>query len=343
MTPADWHNDPTRFDEMRPGCWDIHERVKDMDLAGIYASLCFGSFLPGFAGRVFARQKDQEFGLALMRAWNDWHMDEWADTYPDRIIPCQLTWLNDAQTAAEEIERNAERGFKAVSFSENPAAHGLPSMHSGYWDPFLAACEATETVICLHGGSSGWTPVVADDAPLGEFTTLFTVSAMVAAIDWLWAGIPARFPDLRIVMSESGISWIPAMLERLDYVMDHSLRASRQVWPETELTPSELLRRNFYFCALDEPVGISLRHHVGVERILLESDYPHSDSTWPQTQHVVQALMAEVPADEAELMASGNAARLFRHSLPGRSRRDHPRGRAPQGRSVTRQEGSSIP
>jgi hypothetical protein len=120
--PEQWHEGMVRFDEMRPGCWDIHARIRDMDINGVYASLCFPSDLAGFAGRIFARSRDPEYGLACMRAWNDWHVEVWAGTYPDRIIPLQLTWLNDPQVAAEEIRRNAARGVRAVSFPNRPDA-----------------------------------------------------------------------------------------------------------------------------------------------------------------------------------------------------------------------------
>jgi len=310
-----WTTDPLRFDDMRPGCWDVDARVADMDLAGIDASVCFPSFLPGFAGRMFSRQKDQEFGLALMRGWNDWHIEEWAGAHPDRIIPCQLTWLNDPELAAEEIRRNAARGFKAVTFTENPSAQKLPSLQSGHWDPFLAACEETETVICLHVGGSGWNPISAPDASMAEAATSVIVNAITATIDWVWSGVAVRFPRLKVALSESGISWVPAVIERIDYVTDHALKGDPYGWTD-ELRPSEVLRRNFWFCAIDDPVGIRMRDHIGVENILLESDYPHADSNWPDSQLVIDEMLAGVPEREAQMMASGNAEALFRHPLP---------------------------
>ena len=129
--------EPARFDEMRRGCWDIDARIADMDLAGIWASLNFPSLIAGFSGTVFWKSDDPELGLAVLRAWNDWHLEVWAGAYPDRIIPLQLPWLADPQLAVEELRRNAARGFKAVSFPELPAQCGLPSLHTGVWDPFL--------------------------------------------------------------------------------------------------------------------------------------------------------------------------------------------------------------
>jgi Amidohydrolase len=150
----EWSMDAARFDEMRRGCWDIDARIADMDLAGIWASLNFPSLIAGFAGTVFWKSDDPELGLATLRAWNDWHLEVWAGSYPERIIPLQLPWLADPQLAPEEIRRNAARGFKAVSFPELPAQCGIPSLHSGVWDPFFAACEETDTVVCLHTGSA---------------------------------------------------------------------------------------------------------------------------------------------------------------------------------------------
>src|SRR6476620_10059226 len=112
----EWSMEPARFDEMRRGCYDINARVADMDLDGVYASLCFPSLIAGFAGTIFAKSKNQELGLAALRAWNDWHIEEWAGTHPERIIPLQLAWVNDPKIAAHDVYDNAERGAKAVSF-----------------------------------------------------------------------------------------------------------------------------------------------------------------------------------------------------------------------------------
>ena len=193
-----------------------------MDLAGIWASLNFPSLIAGFAGTVFWKSDDPELGLATLRAWNDWHLEVWAGSYPDRIIPLQLPWLADPQLAPEEIRRNAARGFKAVSFPELPAQCGLPSLHSGAWDPFFAACEETDTVVCLHTGSAQWAPIPAPDTPFETITTLFPVNGLVACADMLWSGIPVRFPRLNITLAEGGLGWAAMLGDRADYVLAHS-------------------------------------------------------------------------------------------------------------------------
>ena len=217
-----WSMDPANFDEMRRGCWDIDARVDDMDRAGIAASVCFPSLIAGFAGAVFSRSKNPELGLACVRAWNDWHLEVWAGTHPGRIIPTQITWLNDPAVAAAMVRENAERGFRALSFTEFPAKLGLPSTHTGHWDPLLAACAETDTVVCLHTGSASWTPLPCDDPPFELLPSLFPVNAYVACADWLWSGVCTRYPRVKIALSEGGVGWVNMLADRVDYVLDHS-------------------------------------------------------------------------------------------------------------------------
>jgi predicted TIM-barrel fold metal-dependent hydrolase len=314
----EWSMEPARFEEMRPGCWDIEARVADMDLNGVWASLCFPSLVAGFCGAVFSGSDDPELGLACVRAWNDWHAEVWAGTHPERIIPLQLPWLPDVGVAAEEIRRNADRGFKAVSFPEFPAQLHYPSIFSGAWDPFFAACEETGTVVCLHTGASSWAPLPSPDPPFELLPTLFPVNGLVAAAEWLWSGVPVRFPDLAVALSEGGIGWVPMLLDRADYVLLHAGSGNESTNWGSDLLPSEVLRRNFWFCTIDDPSVIELRSRIGVGHIMLESDYPHADSTWPDTQLVLAGTLGHLPEEELRAVAGGNAARLFRHPLPDR-------------------------
>jgi predicted TIM-barrel fold metal-dependent hydrolase len=313
---SEYSFEPTRFDEMRRGAWDIHARIADMDLNGVYASLNFPSFLPGFAGqRLQLTTKDTQLALAAVRAWNDWHLESWAGSHPDRIIPCQIPWLLDPELGAAEIRRNAERGFKAVTFSEAPQKLGLPSLHKGHWDPFFAACAETDTVVNLHIGSSGTSPATADDAPPDTVGVLFFGYAMFAAVDWLYSMLPVRFPGLKICMSEGGIGWVAGLLDRLDHI--RSYHDMYGTWTsDIELTPAEVLKRNFWFCAVEDPSSFVQRARIGVENILLESDYPHCDSTWPNTQDTIHEEIGDLPAADIRRITWQNAAELYRHEVP---------------------------
>ena len=240
----------------------------------------------------------------------------WAGSYPGRIIPLQIPWLADPLVAAEEVRRNAERGFKAVSFAEMPAMLGLPSLHTGHWDPLLEACAETGTVVCLHTGSSAWAPLPSHDPPFELFPTLFPVNAYLTAADWLWSGVCVRFPGLNIALAEGGLGWVATLADRADYVLAHSGSGNESGNWKADLLPSEVLHRNFWFCSIDDPSAIEQRHRIGVDRIMVESDYPHADSSWPDTQEVLGRAIGHLPDDELHAVTHGNAARLFRHPLP---------------------------
>jgi len=304
--------EPFRFDQMRPGCYDVHARVRDMDLGGIWAMLNFPSQITGFCGRVFAHAKDAEVGQAAVRAWNDWLFEEWYTAYPQRIIPCGIVYLADPQVAAAEIRRNAERGFTSVTLPERPHAIGLPSLwERDHWDPIIEACVATDTVISLHVGSSGVHQAPPGGPNLQVGATLFGASSLAACAEWLWSAYPVRHPELKIAMSEGGIGWVPMLLDRLDNIIDRS--GYGLGWDER---PADLLRRNFWFCTLDDPSTIALRHVIGVGHIMVETDYPHGDGTWPHTQDVIERYWGDIPRAELRAMCSLNAAALYRHPLP---------------------------
>ena len=312
---SEYSFEPTRFDEMRPGAWDIASRIADMDINGIYASLCFPSFLPGFAGQRLQRlARDPQMALACVRAWNDWMIEEWCAYAPGRMIPMQLPFLGDPVVAAAEVRRNAERGFKAMTFSEAPHLLGLPSLHTGHWDPLMEACAETGTAVCLHVGSSGTSPATAPDAPSDTIGVLFFGYAMFAAVDWLYSKLPVRFPELRICLSEGGIGWVAGLIDRLEHVRRYD--SMYGTWNDVALSPAETFRRNFWFCAIDDPSSFQQRDVIGVENILVESDYPHCDSTWPGTQETLRKQFVGLSLAEIERVTWRNASELFGHPVP---------------------------
>jgi predicted TIM-barrel fold metal-dependent hydrolase len=311
----EWSMEPANFSDMRRGCWDPAARLADMDLDGVWASVHYPSLIAGFCGSQFSRCSDQALGLACVRAWNDWHLEDWVGPRTDRFIPLQIPWLSDPQIAAEDVRRNAERGFRAVSFLEQPVDMGLPSLHTDHWDPFLRACEETGTVVCLHCASSGWSASRSPYAPLELLTTLFPVNALVTCADWLWSGVPVRFPELRICLAESGIDWVPMLVNRIDYVMDHSATGLSS-WKDRERHPSEVLREAFWFGVIDLTSTLVLRDEIGVGHIVLESDYPHADSTWPDSNGRAVDALAHIPRADADAILWANAASLFDFPVP---------------------------
>ncbi len=306
--------EPTRFEDMRRGCWDVDARIHDMDINGVWASLNFPSQITGFCGAVFSSASDPELGLAVTRAWNDWLFEAWWQPHPDRIIPCGITFLADPEQGAAEIRRNAARGFRSVTLPERPHRIGLPSLFSGYWDPVVAACEDTDTVISLHVGSSGMPDMPADGPLVALGATLFGQMSLSACAEWLWSGLPVRFPRIRIAMSEGGIGWVAMLLDRLDNIVERS--GYGRGYDPGGLLPAEVLARNFWFCTIDDPSTIDARHRIGVDHIMVEVDYPHGDSTWPDTQSVIERCWGHLPDEDLRRLTHRNAADLYRWPLP---------------------------
>jgi predicted TIM-barrel fold metal-dependent hydrolase len=216
--------------------------------------------------------------------------------------------------AAAEVERNAAAGFRAVTFPDLPQRLGLPIIADPVWDPFLRACEQTGTVICLHTGGAGYVMNTREGAPLQLQTSLFSAGAYVAAMEWIWGFVPLRFPNIRIALSEGGIGWVPMALDRLDYVQAHSGGSPVDTpWPDRHVTPSDVLRRNFWFCMLDDPSTLPARDRIGLDHIMFETDYPHADSTWPHTQSLLASRLGPLGPEVADKITFANAAALFRH------------------------------
>ena len=302
---------PIPFSEMRPGCHDPVARLADMDLNRTERSLCFPTF-PRFAGQVFLEAKDKELALACVQAFNDWMVEEWCGDSGGRLIPLCLVPLWDPAAAAVEVRRNAARGCRAIAFTELPANLGLPSIHDvdRFWDPLLAACDETGTIICMHIGSGSAMPSTSADAPQGVGTALTSLNAYMAMADWLLSGALARFPRLKIAFSESQVGWMPFLLERLDRVYTNS-GAWSQIDPSVTDVPSSYVPDRVFGCFFDDMVGVDARHTIGIGQLVFETDYPHQDTTWPHTTDLVAEIGARVPPDELEMLVRTNAIAML--------------------------------
>jgi predicted TIM-barrel fold metal-dependent hydrolase len=309
---------PMTYDEMRPGCYEPKARVDDMELNWVEASLSFPTF-PRFCGQTFLEAKDRELAEACVYAYNDWMVEEWCGDSGGRLIPLPIIPLWDAELAAAEVRRNAARGARAVCFSEIPPALGLPSIHSGEWDPFFAACAETGTVVCMHIGSSSKMPATSADAPVAVAATLSFGNAMSSLTDFLFSGVLVRFPELKLAYSEGQIGWIPYILERADDVwLEHRAWGGvRDIIPEP---PSTYYYRQVFGCFFRDRHGVASLDTVGIDNTTFETDYPHTDSTWPETKKVAQELMAGLPDDVVYKLVRGNAIRMLELELDGRRR-----------------------
>ena len=156
---------------------------------------------------------------------------------------------------------------------------GWPSIHTDYWDPLFAVCQETGTVLNLHVGSASSIVGGSSDAPFEVITALFFVGSTIATTDWLFSKVPVRFPDLKIAIPEGGIGWVPALMDRIEHCFRY--KDFTGGWTGETLRPNEVLKRNFWFCALDDAAGFHMTDRIGADRVMVECDYPHAAPPGP--------------------------------------------------------------
>jgi predicted TIM-barrel fold metal-dependent hydrolase len=304
------------YGEMRPGSYETKARLADMDVNHVQASLCFPTF-PRFCGQTFLEAKDRELALLCVRAYNDWMVEEWCAGTGRRLVPLTIVPLWDAGLAAAEVRRNAARGVRAVCFTEIPPFLGLPSVHDpdNYWDPFFAACAETRTVVNMHIGSSSKMPSTSADAPPAVGSTLTHTNATFSLVDFLFSGVLVRFDALKIAYSEGQIGWIPYILERADTVWEEN-RGWGGVADKIPDPPSSYFPRHVWGCFFDDAHGLRSVDEIGEDNITYETDYPHSDSTWPHSAKLAEQQMAGLSETQRRKILRDNAIELYGLELP---------------------------
>ncbi len=307
----EWGFDPASLAEMRPGTYDLDQRVLDMDANGVLAGMNFPTF-PGFAGTHLARMPDRDLTNAAISAYNDYVIEEWCDARPGRFIPMGVVPFFDMDAAVAELRRIAAKGAVSVTLPETPYGIGLPDFASGHWDPLFAAMCDLGVVPSLHiGGGFG----LVKRPPSALIDDLIMLAPQVEAItctDIMLSGLLRRFPTLKFALSEGGIGWIPFLLDRMDRHVSNQSWTKLNRLPDGK-TPTEVFREHFLACFITDPSALRLRDRIGVSTLAWECDYPHSDSTWPSSPEV---LLAELDAagctdDEIDAITWRNVVEFF--------------------------------
>jgi predicted TIM-barrel fold metal-dependent hydrolase len=315
--------EPLNYAEMRPGCYDAKARIEDMDRSGVLASLCFPT-LPRFCGQLFMEASDREFGFQCLQIYNDWLVEDWCGAAPGRYIPLMLIPMWDPALAVTEMERMADKGVTAFAFSENPEPLGLPTIHdvNHYWDPVMAAANELELVASMHVGSSSTLPKICTDAPFMANLTWGASRTSGTMLSWLFSGLFQRFPNLKIALSEGEVGWMPYFLERAEQVLDKQRywvkrgttfmgHAGNEADLDT-LDIRETFRNHIFGCIIEDRHAVKSLDELGEDNIMCETDYPHSDSTWPDCIDVARNTMKDLPDAVQYKLLRGNAERLYR-------------------------------
>ncbi len=315
------------YSEMRPGCYDPKARLQDMDDAGVLGSLCFPSF-PRFCGQTFWEAKDKDLALICVKAYNDWMLDEWCATGPGRYIPLAIIPLWDPQLAAAELERVYAKGCRSLCFCENFEPLGLPTVHTGHWDAVLRTANELRMVLSIHIGTSSTFHRISNDSPFMANFSLGFIRPAGCLMDWIFSGLFDRYPNIKIALSEGSVGWIPWVLERAQQVYDTQRfwvakgQALGNVGPvqqyDTQIDTDKInvyrdYYDHFYGCFIDDATGLSMLKVVGEDNVMIEVDYPHSDTTWPHSLKLAHERLdaAGLTPEQKYKILRGNAERLY--------------------------------
>ena len=295
-----------RFDEMRPGCYDPKARLDDMDLDGVWAQVNFPDFCR-FAGHRFLSGQDKTLSTLCSKAYNDFVIDEWCATDPERLIPLAVLPIWNVGEAVEEVNRVAGKGARAVAFSENPTLLGLPSVYTDHWEPLWHAVADAGLVVCLHIGSGSKLLKSAEDAPACTVLPYVGANSMMACTDWLFSGVLDRHPDDpdRLLRGRRRLASLRARagrgcLRQAPSAAPSQAAATGDVRrPDDGVRPAGRHRHQRHRC---HSRG---QHHLGIR-------LPHESTLFPHSRGLLEQSMAAVPDAVAVKFAETNARRLFR-------------------------------
>ena len=309
---------PLTYDDVHPGSFRLQPRLEEMDRCGIHTQIVYPNLL-GFGGQA-AANVDAGLRLACTQIYND-GTAELQEQSGGRLLPMALLPWWDVKESVKETERAHAMGMRGININSDPHTHQdedgnpIPDLASPHWDPLWEVCEALDMPINFHIGASeqsmdwighqGWPSMhVAVRGALSGSMLFFNNGRIMANL--IFSGLLDRYPKLKFVSVESGIGWIPFLLESLDHQM-FGMAANHN---PLELKPSEYFRRNFYGCFWFEAWDISdMIRKVGVENCMFETDFPHPTCLFPVDD--LDARLNGLTPEERAKVLSGNAARVY--------------------------------
>ena len=306
--PEEYGMEPTSLGQMRRGCWDPKARLDDMNVDGVAVELNYPTAVI-MDGSMFARAPDKNLALKHLQAYNDWHVDEWCAADPARFIPLGILPVWDMDATVAEMKRLARKGFKSITINDNPTKLDLPSIHNDYWRPFFKAAVDNELVVSIHIGPGNPAPQASLETPIDAWITTMPMSVGVSIADWLNLKVMLELPDLRVNVAEGGIGWVPALIERADYVYSHHRK-----WTHADFggkLPSEVFREHFMVCFIVDPYGLKNVEYIGEDIVAFEVDYPHSDTPWPNSAELLWQQVEGMDQRLLDKVTHGNALRFF--------------------------------
>jgi len=322
--PEPFPSAPRNMDEVPLAAYDATARLDYMDSLGIWAMALYPN-VGGFGSQAFLNLKDGDLMLECVRAYNDFLLD-WIAPAPERFIPIMATPFWDVDATVAEIERCAKLGHKGILFSGEPQTHSQPILGNRHWDRVWECAQAADLPISFHIGTGnfdgGFTPERIEHHGIGCSNAFTTVGLFLdngrQITDLLLSGVLPRYPKLRFVSVESGIGFIPFILEAADYAFEYS--EVRRERPEFDMLPSEYFARQVYGCFFFEELAPQrLLDRIGVDNIMFETDYPHPVCLYGNVREKIDASLAATDETVRRKLLYENAARLYRVEAPDRA------------------------
>jgi predicted TIM-barrel fold metal-dependent hydrolase len=296
-----------------------------MDSLAIWAMALYPN-VGGFGSQVFLGLEDPELMLLCVQAYNDFVTD-FASVAPERFIPITALPFWDVAASVKEIARCAKKGHKGILFTGEPHSHGMPVLASPHWNPLWEAAQAHDLPVSFHIGAGNftgeqfWTPERNEHYGSGSVNGMFTTGLFLdnakQIVDLLFSGVLARYPNLKVISVESGIGFIPFVLESCDYTFEYG--QVRQQRPEMKLLPSEYFNRQVYACYFfEEYAPAHLLDRIPEDNILFETDYPHPVCLYGNVREKIDAGLGEAKPEHRSKLLFDNAARIYKVDRPTR-------------------------
>ena len=316
---------PASFAEVPKAAHDPHARLEYMDSLNIWAMALYPN-VGGFGSQVFLGLKDADLMLSCVRAYNDF-LTDWCEPARNRFIPITALPFWDVAASVREIERCAKLGHKGILFTGEPHAHGEPVLANPHWNPLWECAQSLQMPISFHigagnfTGESFWTPERIKHYGSGGVNGVFTTGLFLEngkqIVDLLFSGVLPRFPDLQFVSVESGMGFVPFLLEAADYTFGYGNVAKER--PEFEMKPSEYFARQVSTCYFFEEHGpAELIGRIPEDNVLFETDYPHPVCLYGNVREKIDAGLARAPESVRRKLLFDNAARLYKVDAPDR-------------------------
>jgi uncharacterized protein len=296
----------------------VAPRIAMMDQLGISAQIVFPNVV-GFGGQNFFRISDHDLRLSIVQIWND-AMAEMQKESDGRLCGMGLLPWWDIDKAVAEIKRIGEIGLKGIITNADPQNQGLPDLAERHWDPMWQTLQDLDLPVNFHCGASAtqrsynggspW-PSMEQNSKLAVGSAMLQMANARIVANMILSGICERYPRLKIVSVESGIGWLPYMLEALDYHADENAASG------LSLKPSEYFKRQIYACFWFEngPSLINSIQRLGVGNCMFETDFPHPTCLFPEPLRSATPTFKNVDESFRRKVFSENAARVYNINL----------------------------